>query len=106
MGMGILSEGIESAVEKGIRDLALNNTGKWLVQKAVDILGEGFEKWVSEAVGQYLIRVYDEAAREESLSDTWKNGQPERIRAGLMGAMTSLGMRPWRNRIIRTIKLT
>lgn len=92
MGNGVLSEGVEAAIEKGIKKLAVDNTGKWLIQKAVDILGEGIEEWVSEAAGQYLVRIYDEAAREESISETWKNGQAERIRAGLMGALTSLVM--------------
>ena len=46
-----------------------------------------------ENSGQYLVRMYDEAEREKSITDTWVEGQEERLYAALIGALSSLAMR-------------
>ena len=90
---GLNAGWLDNLTNRTITKLSSNPFSRYLMKMGTDALGEGFEEWLSEAAGQYLVRIYDESEREKSITDTWVEGQEERLYSALIGALSSLAMR-------------
>ncbi|MEG0913336.1 MAG: hypothetical protein RSG53_06980, partial [Oscillospiraceae bacterium] len=87
-----LGAGVEETIQKAISKLAFSDAGKFLIKKAADILGEGFEEFISEYAGAFLKKMYDETARNEHFGETLKNTWADAWYSFLIGALSSATM--------------
>ncbi|MEG2939753.1 MAG: hypothetical protein RR829_05940, partial [Oscillospiraceae bacterium] len=87
-----LGAGVEETIQKAISKLAFSDAGKFLIKKAADILGEGFEEFISEYAGAFLKKMYDETARNEHFGETLKNTWADAWYSFLIGALGSATM--------------
>ena len=107
---GALSGGVEIATEKmfdgipGLRgeqyasihnvvDSAVNKifktaTGRRLANRAVNMLGEGFEEWTSDVAGSYISQLY----QEDDRSFAQRLADPDALYSFLIGSLMSAAM--------------
>ena len=81
MGAGLIDKVVDKVVKESATNLALKKG----LEFAVDVLGEGMEEVISEALNPYLKKItYDPDAEGATFEDL--------LTAGVIGSLTSLGM--------------
>ncbi len=89
---GLNAGWLDNIFDKTISKMTSNALGRYLIKMGANALGEGFEEWMSEAIGQYTVRIYDEAERGRDIGEVWREGRSDRLYAALVGALMSLVM--------------
>lgn len=90
--LGKQYKSVEEAVDKVINSIAGNSTARGILNYVINGVGEGAEEYLSEVVGAYTRKIWDEAAREEGFFETFGNVQQSAIEAAYMGALVGMFM--------------
>ncbi|WP_303016159.1 hypothetical protein [Holdemania massiliensis] len=86
---GFLGKGVEKAVDELIDKTLKSEVGKAIASKLINVFGEGVEEAVSEIVGEFLVDIYTDAKKGQTLEERLKSVAPDALQAAFLGALTS-----------------
>ena len=86
-----VTSGIGGIVEDSLKTVAQSEVGKAFMSKAIDVLGEGAEEYVSEVLGSAIVGVYKKPDKTLWESATSKEAWDAWLIGSLTSAMMNLG---------------
>ena len=89
---GFLGKGVEKIVDELIDKTLKSEVGKAIASKLINIFGEGVEEAVSEIAGEFLVDIYTDAKKGQTLEERLKNVAPDALQAAFLGSLTSAVM--------------
>jgi hypothetical protein len=89
-GIPYLGKGVTDDIATGVVDKMVKNpTAKKLIERGYDVVGEGFEGYLAENIGEFTQDIYKDDRKELSFGERLADVQDDALYSGLVGMATS-----------------
>jgi len=89
-GIPYLGKGVTDDIATGVVDKMVKNpTAKKLIERGYDVVGEGFEEYLAEVIGEFTQDIYKDDRKELSFGERLADVQDDALYSGLVGMATS-----------------